>query len=383
MRVLHFLPVYAPAWHFGGPVLSVSRICEGLVEKGVEVRVITTNAGLPNLPTSQLSVPQNVNGVQVTYYPVNKQGGPIKSKHLIASLPDHLAWAELLHMSSIWQPLGLQVQHAAHLANVPVIQTLRGALGPYSWRRGWWKKIPYFLFLERPLLLRTDALHCTTNQEAREISWLNFKQHIEVLPNPLDLDQFYTKPYIRAEWRRKYRIQDGEVLFIVAGRIHHKKGLDLLPKALHRLRNYPWQLVIIGDDSDGSGVHLHRALESYGLLQRCHWFGSVPSSELLGPLNAADWLLLPSRHENFGNIVIEALATGCGVAVSDNVGVQESLRFCPGVRHGPRTLDTWTSMLLEVLYTQRPGTLSEKWVKERFAKEAIVSKLLDLYNRFI
>ncbi|MFM1799724.1 MAG: hypothetical protein RLZZ117_2002, partial [Cyanobacteriota bacterium] len=39
MRVLHFLPVYAPAWQFGGPVLSVSRLCEGLAAQGVEVRV--------------------------------------------------------------------------------------------------------------------------------------------------------------------------------------------------------------------------------------------------------------------------------------------------------------------------------------------------------
>ncbi|MEB3333644.1 MAG: hypothetical protein VKP70_01520, partial [Cyanobacteriota bacterium] len=50
MRLLHFLPVYAPAWQFGGPVLSVSRLCEGLARLGVEVEVITTNAGLPDWP---------------------------------------------------------------------------------------------------------------------------------------------------------------------------------------------------------------------------------------------------------------------------------------------------------------------------------------------
>ena len=67
MRVLHFLPVYAPAWQFGGPVLSVSRLCEGLVQLGIELRVITTNAGLPDFPAEQLGRPQLVNGVNVTY----------------------------------------------------------------------------------------------------------------------------------------------------------------------------------------------------------------------------------------------------------------------------------------------------------------------------
>ena len=45
MRLLHFLPVYAPAWQFGGPVLSVSRLCEGLAAAGAEVEVM---AGQPN-----------------------------------------------------------------------------------------------------------------------------------------------------------------------------------------------------------------------------------------------------------------------------------------------------------------------------------------------
>ena len=383
MRVLHFLPVYAPAWQFGGPVLSVSRVCEGLVQKGVDVRVITTNAGLPHIPASQLCVPQTVNGVKVTYYPVEKQGEPIKSRLLIDSLPDHMAWADVLHMSSIWQPLGLPVQHAAHRAQVPVIQTLRGALGPYSWRRGWWKKLPYFLFFERPLLQRAAAIHCTTRQEAREIKWLRLKPQIELLPNPIELSQFYSDTSLRADWRRRHHIQDNECLFIVAGRIHHKKGLDLLPKALQRISNYPWQLVIIGDDADGSGIRLRRALKSCGLDNRCHWFASVPSSELLGPLNAADWLLLPSRHENFGNIVIEALASGCGVAVSNSVGVRESLASCSGIRNGVRTTDTWSSILFDLLDSHRPGALSESWVKDRFSQHAIASQLLTLYDRII
>ena len=139
MRVLHFLPVYAPAWQFGGPVLSVSRLCEGLEQLGVELRVMTTNAGLPDFPAEQLGQLQLVNGVNVTYYPVDSQAKTIYSQALVEALPEQMAWADVVHLSSIWQPLGLPVQQAAHAAGVPVIQTLRGALGPYSLRRGWWK----------------------------------------------------------------------------------------------------------------------------------------------------------------------------------------------------------------------------------------------------
>ena len=68
LSITHAIPVYAPAWHFGGPVLSVSRLCEGLAADGHQIKVITTNAGLPELPDNQLGRPVLLRGVEVTYY---------------------------------------------------------------------------------------------------------------------------------------------------------------------------------------------------------------------------------------------------------------------------------------------------------------------------
>jgi hypothetical protein len=120
MRLLHFLPVYAPAWQFGGPVLSVSRLCEALAAAGTEVEVITTSAGLPDWPAERLGVPEQWGGVRVVRYPVDRAGGAIRSRALEAALASHLGRADLLHLSAVWQPLGLPVQRAAHRAGVPV-----------------------------------------------------------------------------------------------------------------------------------------------------------------------------------------------------------------------------------------------------------------------
>lgn len=383
MRVLHFLPVYAPAWQFGGPILSVSRLCEGLVQQGVDVLVITTNAGLPDMPTDQLGVPQDVNGVQVIYYPVDCEGGVIRSKALLESLPGHMNSAELLHLSSIWQPLGLAVQKAAHAAGVPVIQTLRGALGPYSWQRGWWKKIPYFLLQERPLLQRASALHCTTGQEAQEIKWLALKSANLLLPNPLDLSQLRFNPQLGETWRKCMGLPTTEPLFLVVGRLHHKKGLDLLPSVLKRLANRPWQIVFIGTDDDGTGRRLRRAFAQAHLAERCHWLDSLPADQLAGPYNAADCLLLPSRHENFGNVVVEALACGCSVLISDRVGVADSIRTCPGVIICPRSTADWISGLQHIFDTNRPGLPSTEWVSRYFSKELVAKKAKNIYASLV
>lgn len=383
MRVLHFLPVYAPAWQFGGPVLSVSRLCEGLVRQGVDVRVITTNCGLPDFPNNQLGVPQNLNGVQVIYFPVDQQGRTIRSRALAEALPEQMAWAELLHLSSIWQPLGLQVQTVAHAAGIPVIQTLRGALGPYSWRRGFWKKAPYFCLKERPLLQRAAALHCTTSQEAREIAWLGLKPPINILPNPIDFSQIHFSQKLRLEWRQRMGIALEKPLLLVAGRLHHKKGLDLLPKVLQGIAHRPWQIVFIGKDEDGTGRKLKKVLRRFGLEDRCHWLDHLPADQLSGPYNAADCLLLPSRHENFGNVVVEALACGCGVLISDRVGVADSIRTCPGVHIIPRTTQSWRENLLCILASQRPGLLSREWVAHSFSIPSVAGRFKQTYNLIV
>ena len=113
LRITHVIPVYAPAFKFGGPVLSVSRLCEGLAKKGHQVRVITTNTGLPELPKYQLGKPIMRGGVEVTYFPIDHIKGPIRSKELKNALHNELRDIDLLHLSTVWHPLGIGVQREA------------------------------------------------------------------------------------------------------------------------------------------------------------------------------------------------------------------------------------------------------------------------------
>lgn len=383
MRVLHFLPAYAPAWQFGGPILSVSRLCEGLVKQGVDVRVITTNAGLPHFPKDQLGIPQDVNGVEVIYYPVNQQGGMIRSSSLVTALAEHINWGQLLHLSSIWQPLGIPVQRAALAAEIPVIQSLRGALGPYSLRRGWWKKIPYFLLKEKPLLDRVSALHCTTDKEAREIQWLGLKPPIHILGNPVDLSQMRCEPELGKAWRKTSGIPAGKPLFLVAGRMHHKKGLDILPNIFARITDRPWHLLFVGNDDDGSLQRLKQSFKSLGLGDRCTWMPSVPPEQLVATYSASDWLLLPSLHENFGNVVVEALSCGCGAVITPEVGVSTNIFNCPGVHVVARKAELWTNCLHKLLSTNRPSFASALWVQPVFDKDTLAADASHIYSKIL
>ena len=383
MRVLHFIPVYVPAWQYGGPVLSVSRLCEALVSLGLEVRVITTTVGIPKHLSASLGFPEDVNGVQVYYYPPDKNSPFIASRQLEVDLDSHLKWADIVHISSIWQPLGLAVQRSAYRHKIPFIQSPRGALGPYSWIHGWYKKLPYFFLFERPLLQLAATIHCTSLQEANEMKWLRLKPSFNIIPNSINLDHFFCNPRLGLDWRDQHHIDKHSLLFLVAGRLHHKKGLDLLPSVLEPFRAYSWHLAFIGDDSDGTASELKRLFLHHGLSERCTWLPSVPSSSLHLPLNAADFLLLPSRHENFGNIVLEALACGAGVVTTPRVGVTEMLKTCPGVYLARRRKSNWTHLIQHVLHEVRPGFSSESWVKQAFSQTSIARSALTLYESIL
>ena len=387
MRILHAMPVYAPAWQFGGPVLSVSRLCEGLAQQGVDVQVITTNAGLPELPSEQLGRPLLRGDVQVTYFPADHAIGPIRSRAMEAALPNVMAQADLVHLSAIWQPLGIPTQKAALAHDVPTLHSLRGALGPYSFKRGWWKKIPYYLLRERPLLQQAAGLHVTSQQERKELRYLGLKAPRYLLPNPMDLSQLQPDGGQRQQWRQQLGIHKEERLLLICGRQHHKKGLDLLPGVLEACKQHPWRLLLVGADDDGSDTDLHKALRKDGLGQRLLTLPTLPANELGGIYNAADLLLLPSRHENFGNVVIEALACGCAVAISDRTGVAGDLLAAAPADYGivlPRRGQNWVNWLegwfCEPLARTQAATA---WVAEHYSQEAVAKKAIELYQQIL
>ena len=384
MRVLQMMPVYAPAWQYGGPVLSVSRLAEGLVRQGIDTRVLTTNAGLPQLPPEHLGRPLLRHGVAVTYYPVDRPKGPIHSRALLAALPAALEGVDLLHISAIWQPLGIAVQRAALARGIPVLASLRGALGPYSLRQGWWKKLPWFLWQERPLLQRAAGLHVTTRQEERELAGLGLRSPRFLLPNPLDLQTLRPDPALGHRWRVQQGLDATTPLLLVCGRQHHKKGLDLLPAAMAPLANRPWTLLLVGGDDDGSGARLRADFQRAGLGDRLHWIDTLPAGELAGVYNAADLLLLPSRHENFGNVVVEALACGTAVLISDRTGLADDLAEAGFGTVLPRQSERWSAWLEQWLRQPRraePGAAA--WAARRYDQSEVAARAVEIYWRIL
>jgi glycosyltransferase involved in cell wall biosynthesis len=110
--------------------------------------------------------------------------------------------------------------------------------------------------------------------------------------------------------------------FLFLSRIHRKKGCDLLLEAFGRVAvDTELDLVVAGPDEEGLQALLEAQAARLGIAGRVHWTGMLEGDVKWGVLRAAEAFVLPSHQENFGIAVVEAMACGVPVIISDKVNI--------------------------------------------------------------
>jgi len=172
-------------------------------------------------------------------------------------------------------------------------------------------------------LQRASLLHFTTEIERRWVARMNLRPPTIVEPLGLDASEYADLPP-RGEFRNRYPQIGGRPVILFLGRVHYGKGLELLVPALAKMRRSDAVLAIVGPDADGYSRAIN-ALVPPPVMQRVIYTGMLAGREKLAALVDADLLALPSYHENFGLAVIEALACGTPVVVSDQVNLHPDI----------------------------------------------------------
>ena len=308
MRVLHVTPYFAPAWRYGGPVQSVLRLCQSLQAAGVDVTVATTNsdgAGDLDVP---LDCETRFDGVPVHYFARWPRISYGFSKSLAQYLHHETSQFDLVHITSTFSFAALTAGRAARRAGVPYLVSPHGALQLWSLRQKRWKKVPYWVLFEKDHLMRAAALHATADLERDEALAVLPKANIFVVPNGMEpigeLGSVIRSPR--------------QIVFL--GRIHPKKGFDVLIPALSIVaRKLPQvETIIAGPDQDGEWARVQTLIDRATPKPRVRYMGPVDGSERFRLLATSTVFVLPSHSENFGMTVVEAMATRTPVVISKN-----------------------------------------------------------------
>ena len=388
MKILHFSAIYAPAWKWGGPPRSVSNLAEGLAANGHEVTVLTTDAGLESdttLPRGKVVVR---NGVQVTYFPSKWNWLGLGSPKLTAAVKARAGEFDVIHLSGVWQPTGPAAGRAARRAGVPYVVSPRGMLGPYSFTQGAFKKFLYWRLIERAHLTRAAALHSTSAMEAEELAALLPGTAVFNVPNAIDTAAWRRDEAGGAAWRARHDITVGTPVYMASGRLHHKKGLEFLAEVFAKMPTaQDWRMVFAGPDEDGTKARLEAAFAALGASGKVVFCGQCDTRELATLYSAADSLLFPSRHENFGNVAVEALACGCPVVLSAGVGAAKELAGIPGLTVAPREASEWAKAVLAVVPAGAEANGSRaalaKAVDAKFSPRAVATAVAGEYSRLV
>ena len=186
------------------------------------------------------------------------------------------------------------------------------------------KKCLYWPWSEYRVLRDASAVLFTSEEEkllARE-SFSFYRCNEVTVGNGTSVMEGDRETQIRA-FLEHYPVLAGKRLALFMGRIHPKKGCDLLirafAKTLAPLEN--WHLVLAGPDAAGWKKELLSQSYSLSVSDRITWTGMLSGNEKWGALMAAEMFLLPSHQENFGLVVSEALACRTPTLISNKVNI--------------------------------------------------------------
>lgn len=307
MRLLHVVPTYLPARRYGGPIYAVHGLCRALAARGHDVDVFTTNVDGDRESDVPLGVGVDLDGVHVRYFASNFRRLYV-SPAMRAALDASIASYDAVHLHSVFLWPTYAAARAAAKQGVPYIVSPRGMLVPeLVARKSSVAKKLWIRAVERRTFANAASVHFTAQVElddARRIG-IPLPDPI-VVPNGIELPRADSIP----------RLPD-TLLFL--GRINWKKGLEFLLDAIKNVAGV--KVVIAGNDEEELTPKLRAQAERNGVADRVDFRGPVSGAAKEELLRTSTALVLPSLSENFGNVVLEAMAVEMPVIVTPEVGL--------------------------------------------------------------
>ncbi len=317
VRILHCIRSLDPAG--GGPADFVRMVAEFQSSFGIEIEVVTQDE--PNCRWIE-SFPATVHAL-----------GPVKdtfgySKRLDRWLRENLSRFDVTVINGVWCYMSYAASQVCLKARHPYVLFTHGMLDPWFSQKYPFKhlkKCAYWGLFEHKVLSHAQAVFFTCEQE-RVRSAQAFRPY---LAREVVIGYGTVDPQDRLVTATRQWAQNNPELFesrylLYLGRMHEKKGIDLLINAFERTcATIDINLVLAGPPAPGYKHVLHDVLDKLhpSIRSRVQQFEMVSGETKWGLLANAQGLVLPSHQENFARVVSEALSCGTPVLVSNKVNI--------------------------------------------------------------
>ena len=321
LRILQVVPTYFPAVRYGGPIRSVHALSKALVDLGHEVHVFSSSMDGPKDLEVDEAVPTIIDGVYVHYFRVPMLRRLCWCPSMLHALREQASSFDIMHLHSVFLWPTFAAARTATALGLPYLVAPRGMLSKVAINgKSRLLKTAWIRIFEQKTLRDAAGIHVTTDLETTELRELGLDlSEIVCVPNsvswPARHSPLAAGPYAK--------IPQPYVLFL--SRIDWKKGLDRLIESWKRIPP-DITLIIAGNDEEGYSQKLRKIAGVHQVGERIHFLGPVSDADKWALYENALMFVLPSYSENFGNVVAEAMAMGCPVVVTPEVGLAHVVR---------------------------------------------------------
>jgi glycosyltransferase involved in cell wall biosynthesis len=305
MKHLHFTQSLEPL-RGGGLGSSAIALHRQMLARGVDSAVCSTYGESPMKPAQATFEFRRLKPDFLYYSPIMHW----KAAHLVQE-------SNVLHGHGLYVGTNFIFGRQARRQHKLLVYHVHGMFEPYIMRRSRWKKRLVHQLFEDANIGYVRLWRALTSAEADQIRANGNKADIVVAPNGLNLSD-YPRPAeeasaIQTPWIPNLVKKKKRVLFL--GRIHPKKGLDLLMPAWSRLgdQRKDWELVVAGPDELNHLSQIQKLASSLGLKEEVLFTGTVTGSAKIALLYSSDLFVLPSYSEGLPMSLLEAMA--CEVPV--------------------------------------------------------------------
>lgn len=364
MKVLHVITGMQKA---AGTSVFCAEVCNGLVAEGYDVTIAVVNPSSPDC------------------YPLNPQIRLISIDSLFATTRStRSAWFDIVHIHALWTPILHKVSVWAHRNNIPVVWSPHGMLTLWALNNKKWKKRLGWWLYQKQDLEKAKLLHATAQSEIEDIRRMGLKSRVVIAPLGIRIQPRDT-PNTRKE-----------KIMLFVSRVQRKKGLINLARAWANLKHESstrsacstwlnkWRVRIVGPDQEGHTQEVKKECERLGILNDWDFVGPKYGNELQREYDLADIFVLPSHSENFGSVVVEALAHGLPVITTKGTPWQElEAQKCGwwiDIGVAPLAKGLAEALALTDEKRHEMGERGHKLVEEKYTWDAVVTAMVKGYE---
>jgi glycosyltransferase involved in cell wall biosynthesis len=321
LKICIISPAYWPAISYGGPINSVKLVAEELAKFGNKVSVFTSAFGLNENKNKK----EIVNDVEVYYFKYFTFKRWFISFSLLKELWKQKNKFDIFHINLVWDPISWMSGFLLALLCKKIIISPRGTVEKeLILKRSYLlKKIIYFLFIKF-VFKKAPGFHFTSEIEKDKFfEYTKINKPYKIILNPFNADEFEKK--VDKRLLQKFNLENKKYILYL-GRINWKKRIEILIDAFYEFikNNKDFYLVVAGSPDKDYFLKLKEKINRLKLNDKVFLIGETITGDLkLALYQNAYCFVLPSISENFGYVVLEALASNIPVIISEGVGLKE------------------------------------------------------------